>query len=58
MLEVIQGEELQIINFKPEFIGRFTFAELDPHRLDRNAELFDMGGYVDVLTFARKIEVL
>jgi hypothetical protein len=31
---------------------------MDHHRLDRNAELFELSTFVDVLVLARKIEVL
>lgn len=55
---MLQAEDLHFINFKPEFLSRFTFSQLDSHHLDRNAEMFDIGSLVDALTLVRKIEVL
>ena len=58
MLELIQYSGLEIQGFKgKQTLDKFTFKNLDIHKIDRNVELHTMDDKVDVLTFLRKVVV-
>ena len=58
LLELIEYSGLEIQGFKgKQTLDKFTFKNLDMHKIDRNVELHTMDDKVDVLTFLRKVVV-
>jgi len=57
IVDYLQNNEIDLINFRSEFLDRFSFKELNRNNLDKNIDFLGLHSQIDIITFLRKIKI-